>query len=492
MNRRSVLLGVALALFALPSFAAVCPRNIPIGNCAPKSGTATNFTGDTGPMRTRKSIFALNATEIKELRLAFAKLRALPDTDPRRWLAQANVHCWNCSGDSSTKPDVHGDWAFMPWHRVYLYTLEKILGELVGNPKFALPYWDWNTPDDPSCTTGNHRSIPPPYFPQTTGGTTTNSLWDCYRDQPQTSKMPNSQVGKSAIDFIINNYDTFDLFFGKANQSAALWPGPHGYVHVWTADHNVDFDNPKQDMGVLESAARDPLFWAHHANFDRLWDVWIAKYGVPSYPQAFLDQNWTFWNQQNPSKLIRMSADDAANRATRLKYQYAKPSCKPEATFVLQDLPVLDVIDLTVHPNTVVTTAATAKPVFKIREKSGTKVVLHLEDVTVPSDQGAVLRVYLNHPNATAATSPEDPRMIRELIIVPSRTPGSAHAEGHRSHSMNFVVVIPNELAREVEAANGEVPITIVPVTGRGEEGILEATPKKSGVRMKKPFISVE
>ena len=491
MNVRVTVLGVALVLLAPFAFSASCPPNIPVGNCGPKSGTATIFAGDTGPMRTRKSIFALNSVEIKELRLAFEKLRALPDTDPRRWLAQANVHCWNCSGDSSTKPDVHSGWAFMPWHRVYLYTLEKILGELVGNPKFALPYWDWNTPDDTSCTTGAHRSIPPPYFGEKVG-TVKNPLWDCYRDQPQTSKMPNNDVGKPAIDFIINNYNTFSLFFGTSSQDAALWPGPHGYVHVWTADHNVDFDSPKQDMGVLETAARDPLFWAHHANIDRLWDVWIAKYGTPSYPQAFLDQKWTFWNQQSPSKLIRMSADDAAKRATRLKYQYAAPSCKPDAVFTLQQLPKLEVIDLTVHPNTVVTSVATAQPTFKIGENRGTKIVLHLDEVTVPADQGLALRIYLNHPNATAETSEEDPRLIRTLYIVPSRTPGSEHAEGHSSHPHHFAIVVPPELAREVEAANGELPVTIVPVTGSGEEGLLRATPRKAGVRMKKPYFTVE
>lgn len=29
-------------------------------------------------------------------------------------------------------------------------------------------------------------------------------------------------------------------------------------------------------MGVLQTAARDPIFYAHHANIDRLWDVWLG------------------------------------------------------------------------------------------------------------------------------------------------------------------------------------------------------------------------
>ncbi len=29
-------------------------------------------------------------------------------------------------------------------------------------------------------------------------------------------------------------------------------------------------------MGDIETSARDPVFWAHHANIDRLWSVWLA------------------------------------------------------------------------------------------------------------------------------------------------------------------------------------------------------------------------
>ena len=209
-------------------------------------------------MRTRKSIFALNAAEIAELRLAFHRLRALPSTDPRAWLMQANVHCWYCAGDASTLQDVHGTWAFMPWHRDYLYALEKILGQLVGNPKFALPYWDWNTPPSTSCTTGNPLQLPPPYVPKMVGAAT-NGLWDCYRKATPTSTMAVTSVGKARVDGILTMNNTFDLFFGGPTTAAALWFGPHGYVHLWVGNQPA-LTPPIQDMGVLETAARDPLF----------------------------------------------------------------------------------------------------------------------------------------------------------------------------------------------------------------------------------------
>jgi polyphenol oxidase len=468
-----------------------CPPNTPVGNCAPKTGTATAFAGDSGPMRTRKSIWALNSAEIKELRLAFQKLRALPSTDPRSWMAQAKVHCWNCSGDASTIADVHGTWAFMPWHRDYLYQIEKILGQLVGNPNFAIPYWDWNTPDAASCVTpGSHRSIPGAYFPKMVG-TANNTLWDCYRDETATAQMANGSVGKARVDSILTIRNTFSLFFGGPSTAAALWPGPHGYVHVWTADHTVDFNNPKQDMGVLETAARDPLFWAHHANIDRLWDVWIAQHGTPTYPSGFLNQSWTFWNEKpSPFKLATMTGNDAAQRATRLKYQYAAPSCTPTSPPLLMIELEQQLFRIGPDPETIITTARPTARMFNIAGNSGTHVLLHLDNITVPSDKGAVLRVYLNRPNATAEAPEDDERLVDELFIVPSRSSPSEHGDMH-AHPFNFVIPLPEKLAAEVEAAKGEVSVTIVPVRGSGQ-GPLSLRPSAVDVRMQKPYITVE
>jgi tyrosinase len=29
-------------------------------------------------------------------------------------------------------------------------------------------------------------------------------------------------------------------------------------------------------MSGFNTAARDPIFWLHHANIDRLWEAWLA------------------------------------------------------------------------------------------------------------------------------------------------------------------------------------------------------------------------
>ncbi|MEA2163349.1 MAG: polyphenol oxidase [Thermoanaerobaculia bacterium] len=484
MSGKKIVLGILSSLLiSVAAFGQGCPppANIPIGNCSPKSGTPTNFTGDTGPMRTRKSIYALNATEIAELRLAFQRLRALPATDPRAWLAQANVHCWYCAGDMSTAADVHVTWAFMPWHRDYLYMIEKILGQLVNNPKFAIPYWDWNTPG--ACpTTGNHQQMPPPY---TTSAS--NSLFDCYRQATASSTM-NSSTVVTQTNNIMNTYNTFPLFFGGPSTSAALWPGPHGYVHLFVG--NLAVGPAKTDMGVLETASRDPLFWAHHANIDRLWDVWVARYGTPTYPANFLSQSWTFWNQNATSQLIRINASDAANRAARLHYQYAEPSCTPTAASYPLQLAEAAMLDLGPAPQTITTEARPAAKKFTLGGSTGHHVVLHLEQVTVPSDESAILRVFVGRPNATAALT-EDDHLVQELYIVPSHEPGTVHGNAAHQHSFNVNIALPDFLAGEVETANGQMPITIVPVGGN-PQGLLTAAPAAVHVKLRKPYFTAE
>ncbi len=48
--------------------------------------------------------------------------------------------------------------------------------------------------------------------------------------------------------------------------------GPHGTVHVTIGGN----------MGSVKRAAQDPIFWVHHAQIDRLWNLWLAQGGRSS------------------------------------------------------------------------------------------------------------------------------------------------------------------------------------------------------------------
>lgn len=43
----------------------------------------------------------------------------------------------------------------------------------------------------------------------------------------------------------------------------------HDQVHTWVSG----------DMGLLSTAAYDPIFWSHHAMIDRIWALWQVRNG---------------------------------------------------------------------------------------------------------------------------------------------------------------------------------------------------------------------
>jgi len=49
-------------------------------------------------------------------------------------------------------------------------------------------------------------------------------------------------------------------------------------------------------MGVIGTAAFDPIFWSHHAMIDRLWWIWQARNGNANISTELLDLVLTPFN----------------------------------------------------------------------------------------------------------------------------------------------------------------------------------------------------
>ncbi|KAI5060060.1 hypothetical protein GOP47_0024480 [Adiantum capillus-veneris] len=90
--------------------------------------------------------------------------------------------------------------------------------------------------------------------------------------------------------------------------------GVHNGVHSWTGDPNLPLI---QDMGTFTTAARDPIFYAHHSNVDRLWDKW--KYDMPGGPRAdhddsdFLHAEFYFYDET--ASLVKVKVRDALDNS---------------------------------------------------------------------------------------------------------------------------------------------------------------------------------
>src|SRR5262245_44154585 len=90
----------------------------------------------------RRSLQGLDWNDpiVASYRDAVGIMKQKPDNDRSSWVNLCNLH--------GTDPDnyrycPHGNWYFLPWHRAYVVTYERIIRKLVSNNSFAMPFWDW-------------------------------------------------------------------------------------------------------------------------------------------------------------------------------------------------------------------------------------------------------------------------------------------------------------------------------------------------------------
>ena len=141
-----------------PNISKCGPPDLPPGadatNCCPPPATTILDFQPPPPskLRVRPAAHLADRNYIEKYKKAVELMKALPEDDPRSFTQQANVHCAYCNGayDQVGFPvevQVHNSWLFFPFHRFYLYFHEKILGELIGDTSFALPFWNYDAPD---------------------------------------------------------------------------------------------------------------------------------------------------------------------------------------------------------------------------------------------------------------------------------------------------------------------------------------------------------
>lgn len=273
---------------------------------------------------------------------AVRAMLALPPEDPRNWYRIAMVHTLDCP---------HGNWWLLPWHRGYLGWFEQICRELSGDPQFALPYWDWTA--EQQVPSGMFNDVLDPtnaaaYIPDaqtfenrlktamanTDYWTSPGGVFDrnsrygqllirkfrfvddimfdivgdpsgplfyerakargIRRDQPALSAATIDAVSKTTIDAALAapDFQTFGSLKSANHHTMAgfsvIEGRPHNSIHRCVGSHNCNFMDAEGFMTNFLSPI-DPIFFLHHANLDRLWDVWTRKQlllGQPVLPSG--------------------------------------------------------------------------------------------------------------------------------------------------------------------------------------------------------------
>jgi len=261
------------------------------------------------PVTTRMDItqFAKNASRLAKFEAAVKEMqgRSKADpNDPKGWLINAKMHADFCVAASTDPKQIHFCWWFLSWHRAYITVTERKIREISGDATFAYPYWNWSS----------DRRIPAAY------AKAGSSLSNAIRSTPsrpvsdgEVSFVPSDPVlkklGVAALGvkmFEAKAPSEIPRSFGgiarpnSANRygNNALEGTPHGPIHNYVGG----------DMSDFETAGRDPIFFAHHGNLDRLWENWrrdVARKGTePAKNDAFMTHKFVFtWLDGTPMEI---------------------------------------------------------------------------------------------------------------------------------------------------------------------------------------------
>ncbi|CAI9109153.1 OLC1v1008918C1 [Oldenlandia corymbosa var. corymbosa] len=317
------------------------PAEIPVGvpptNCCPQvPAKIVDFEAPSfSTIRVRPAAHLVDGNYIAKYNRAVQLMKALPETDPRSFKNQANVHCAYCDGayDQAGFPNrelqVHFSWLFLPFHRFYVYFFERICGKLIDDPNFAVPFWNYDVQDGmvmPAFYADPNSAL---YDPLRDAAHQPPTMMDLDYDGKDSNLSYCKQLSQNLTIMyrqIVANAKTPPLFFGgtyRAGDEPDPGAGsieniPHNPIHIWTGDRTQPY---LEDMGAFYSTSRDPIFYAHHSNLDRLWSIWKTLGGKR---RDIADPDWlnaSFLFYDENAQMVRVRVRDCLD-TTKLGYKY--------------------------------------------------------------------------------------------------------------------------------------------------------------------------
>jgi hypothetical protein len=237
----------------------------------------------------------------------------------------------------------------------------------------------------------------------------------------------------------------------------------------------------------LATAAQDPLFFAHHGNIDRIWNRWLALGGGRANPTSpdWLNMSWTFFDEN--SRWVSIKAVDVVNDEADLRYRYnppqilaglvavaaaeptpPSPEMAPERS--APAAPPLTIgspqenLKLGPDPLTqsVTLPEANQRVLLEAAPRNSRTEVIRISGVKGGPGAAAIVRVFVNLPNAAPDTSVSDPHYVGYFTLVPGSLRGS---HGHSETGLNVELPLRSE-TRALVGREQDLSVTLVPVVG--------------------------
>lgn len=405
---------------------------------------------------------------IESYKRAIRAMLALPPTDPRNWYRIALTHTMDCP---------HGNWWFLVWHRGYIGWFEQICRELSGDPRFALPYWDWSENTDPRNPF--RPSVPsimfedvltpsnPAYIAQyrefrvrfgdviakasywkrsykpngeldddtqygqllARGIRVPEDLWFDIIDDPRgqfffdlaharglTKEKPglDEKTAKAvSLQTLLDALAPRDFLTFASPKTmghsgltgfGVLEGQPHNRVHNCVGGIFTDPSGRTTNSGGFMQANLspiDPLFFLHHANIDRLWDVWTRKQQARGYPvlpegsdlQAWSSEPFLFFVDSKGQSVTKRIAGDYATIGD-FNYDYQPGSGE-------------QVVPMTL-----------AAPAASVAVTQAERFSAQISQSSISTTEPAVGAVTIPYALLQAGMQPEAPRLFAQVTIA--------------------------------------------------------------------------
>ncbi|RZC47725.1 hypothetical protein C5167_040663 [Papaver somniferum] len=511
VDRRNVLLGlgglygaagVAIGAPLTPPDLTKCHKAIDsdatppeVDCCPPDYGKAkmVDFTPPSpkDPLRVRKAAHKYNLDDIAKFEAAIAKMKALPTNHPWNYYQQATIHCTYCNGafdqlNTKTLLQVHGSWFFLPWHRYYLYFWEKILGKLIGDDTFAIPFWNWDAPKG--------MYMPPMYLNEK------SPLFDKTRDKRHYKSVLDYSYSMGADNppdpkpVVTNNLEMLSSMFKETSNAPALFMGKplragedptsttapgscemlHNVMHQWVGPPT----SPYWNMGNFHTAARDTIFFAHHGNVDRMWDIYNNSRGQRREfnDPDWLDSSFIFYDENE--QLVNCKVRDCLTPQSlgyiyhpepipwtnnRRKHKKMRSAAKKKSEGDSLKLAPVPEFGSQPRPLTEPIRALLQRPKISRTkdEKADAVEVLVIDGITVPNGSTARFDVYVTQA-LEGLVGPDRGELAGSFVHIP--TAHHRSSEGKEYSSLELGISI---LLEDIEAESSkELVVSLIPRDG--------------------------
>lgn len=482
-------------------------------------GAVTVFSGKvawaSGALVARKSLtnMPLDADDISTYRDFVELMLAKDQSKPLSWLGYSLQH-GAFDGDYKFCP--HGDWYFLPWHREYVRMYEVAARVLTNNSTFAMPYWNWTELRDypEAFASPRYKGRPNPlYVPNRNPLTGAFALTD-------------DLVGQTQVIDRIYAETIFERFGTSRN------PGQHDVNPSWVPKgggfqgvlERTPHNNVHNNIGAFMPTAgspRDPIFFMHHSNIDRIWATWNAKgrsntidplWTGMRFVDNYIDPAGTTYSATVkdlqsitklgytydilPRDLLATAQSRKADRVLALLHSVpgslpegvervgsfgpgARIAATPARPLALQ----WSLTNETFRPlkTPLAAPAPDRAPPAPGEEESQPEVFAVIRDISL-GDYCRAVRVFLNHPDPSLDVPTTDPHFVTTFSFLAHKGAHGAMVKVHDAsgggHKDSNVLIDLTDALRRLSGFGmiqpGEVKVQLVPMPTPGV--ILEAT----------------